>query len=826
MNIINWLDQRKHWWKVFVIIFATSVSVVGYVGYKTYEYAPPRCDFVDASGKVIIPAEDIVVGQQVFLRYGLMEYGSYLGDGGMRGPDFTGEALNLSAQWMNEFYDAQWKDRVPEDELRKPVVQALVQKEIKANRYDANYYGDSKPQPYDRGAIVLTDGQAFAVGKLNEFYTQKFGAGGELAGLETFKPANYITSPDEIRQLTAFFYWGGWMCGAVRPGYSYSYTHNWPYDPLAGNIPHGGLVMWSVIGTLVVVLTIGVIFYYYGKMDRESVLEAQKAKIPPLATSELVEEFRPTPTQRATYKFFAVAAVLFLIQIGAGLLAISDFVKVFSFMGVEIKELLPVTITRAWHTQISILWIAVCWFAATIWVLPLICRPEPSGQLRWVNTLFWMLVVVAVGGAAGIPLGIKGVLGEEDAARWVGIQGWEFMQIGRLYQWILYAAFFVWGIILTRGVWPVLKQKQTWSLPNWMVYAVAGMIFMFTASFVARPDTNFVIADFWRWCTIHMWVEAFFELFTTIIVAYFLYLMGFVSHVVAARVVYLSAVLFLGSGLIGISHNFYWNAKSIETIALGGVLSSLQVAPLVLLTVEAWRFRHMPELTLGRLNQQSGGRSTFGLAEAFLFLVGVNFWNFLGAGVLGFMINLPIVNYYQHGTYLTVNHGHAALMGVYGNLAIAAMLFCGRWLINPERWNPALLRTSFWSINIGLALMMVMDLFPVGIDQLMVAMTESYAYARSEAYISSAFFQNLTWLRGVGVLIFVAGGVLPLVWFMVTRWASLKAAQSIDESYVVPASVLAMAAPLSVGSDGNSNGAVRGGRVLQPSLSVNKGDTI
>jgi nitric oxide reductase subunit B len=325
---------------------------------------------------------------------------------------------------MNEFYDEQWKEKVPEAELRQAVVQALVQKELKANRYDADYYGDAKPQPYDRGAIVVTAGQAHAFKKLKEFYGQKFGAGGELAGLEQFKPANYITSPQEIEQLSAFFYWGGWLCGAQRPGFAYSYTHNWPYDPLAGNLPHGGLVLWSVIGTLVVILTIGVIFYYYGKMDRESVLEAQKARVPPLATSDLVDEFKPTPTQRATYKFFAVAAVLFLIQISAGLLAISDFVSLFKYLGVEVNELLPVTISRAWHTQISILWIAVCWFAATIWVLPLICRPEPSGQLRWVNTLFWMLVVVAVGGAAGIPLGIKGVLGEGSAWRWIGLQGW------------------------------------------------------------------------------------------------------------------------------------------------------------------------------------------------------------------------------------------------------------------------------------------------------------------------------------------------------------------------------------------------------------------
>jgi nitric oxide reductase subunit B len=198
----------------------------------------------------------------------------------------------------------------------------------------------------------------------------------------------------------------------------------------------------------------------------------------------------------------------------------------------------------------------------------------------------------------------------------------------------------------------------------------------------------------------------------------------------------------------------------------------------------------MPEHMLERASV-NGAKATFGLGEPFLFLVGVNFWNFLGAGVLGFMINLPIVNYYQHGTYLTVNHGHAALFGVYGNLAIATMLFCARWNVGPKLWNAKLLKTTFWSLNVGLMLMVVMDLFPVGVHQLMAAMTEGYAYSRSNEYLGGATFQNLTWLRGVGVLVFIVGGVLPLTWFMVTRWFGLKDAQTVEEQFVVPKSVLA-----------------------------------
>ena len=278
MSIVKWLDQRKQWWRIFIIIFTVSVVVVGYIGYKTYEYAPPMCDFVDEDGQLVFAAEDIPQGQQVFLRYGLMEYGSFLGDGGMRGPDFTAEALNRVATWMNESYDEEWKSKFPDEDRRTAVVRTIVQEELKENRYDPDYYsskGDTSEPKYQPGAVVLSKGQAEAFGKLEQYYTQMFAEGGDLVGDEVFQPTNYITDPEDVRQMTAFYFWGAWMCGAERPKptgeegfYGYSYTHNWPYDPLAGNTPKGQLVMWSIIGILVVIFSIASCFTSTEKSTR------------------------------------------------------------------------------------------------------------------------------------------------------------------------------------------------------------------------------------------------------------------------------------------------------------------------------------------------------------------------------------------------------------------------------------------------------------------------------------------------------------------------------------------------------------------------------
>jgi nitric oxide reductase subunit B len=396
-------------------------------------------------------------------------------------------------------------------------------------------------------------------------------------------------------------------------------------------------------------------------------------------------------------------------------------------------------------------------------------KQEIKGQLKLINILFIMLFILVGGSVAGMYLGPMGLLG--DWWHELGHQGWEFVDFGKVFQGLLMACFILWGVIVYRGAKPVLFKGQPWNLPNWILYSVIGIPLLFISGFVSQPDTSFVIADFWRWMVVHMWVEAFFEVFITVIVSYLMVLMGLVSKQAATRVVYLATLLFLGTGLLGISHNFYWNAKPVATMALGSIFSTMQFIPLILLTVEAWRFKNMPQLAI------TGGKkvgSNFGFPEVFLFLIAVNFWNFFGAGVLGIIINLPIMNYYEHGTYLTVNHAHAALMGVYGNISIAALLFAAKLLTDPTKWNRNIVHTSFWSINVGLFLMVVLDLFPAGAIQFKTVVDEGLWYARSEAFIGGSAFESLTWLRAVGASIFFVGGVCPITWFMVKNLTSLR----------------------------------------------------
>ena len=749
-GFIHFIMNPRKWWIPLTFIFVVSITGVGLIGFETYYEAPPIPTFINKSGVPVFTDQEILEGQAAFQQSALMDYGSMFGDGANRGPDFTAQALHEITTYLKEYYGNE-----PElSKLEFLGVSVQVKRELKENRYQRT-----------SNSVELSDAQEYACDRLIKFYHSYF----LQSGQGSLKPGYFARGPEKIKQLTAFFFWGAWVCSAERPGKSYSYTHNWPFDPDAGNSPETPVVLWTIIGSLGLVIGLGLVLFYHGRLEKLSD-RTFLDKSSPLMTKRGVDLFTPTDAQRATYKFFYAAVLILLLQVIAGIITVHDFVNFTEFFGVDLRDILPITISRGWHVQLSLLWISACWIGASLFVTSFIIK-EPLHHKRYVNIIFWMTFVLVAGSIVGIYIGPMGLT---KYWYWLGNQGWEYVEPGKIWQGLLFLIFLLWAFTLYRALRPALSLKQPWALPNWLVYTTSGILVLLLSGFIATPKTNFVIADFWRWCVIHMWAEAFFEVFTTVLVGYFMVLMGLVSRESAIRVIYLASLLFLGSGLLGISHNFYWNAKPVATMALGSIFSTLQVIPLILLTLEAWRFHKLPKLAEESLAVGDGNADRFGMSDVFLFLIGVNFWNFFGAGVMGFIINLPLANYYEHGTYLTVNHGHAALMGVYGNLSIAAVLFCCKLLTQQKSWRSDLVRLSFWSINLGLMLMVILDLFPAGILQFEAVVEHGLWYARSGEFIDGKPFQTLTWLRIIGGSIFTLGGVLPLVFIIIKVPKNLK----------------------------------------------------
>jgi nitric oxide reductase subunit B len=764
-NFAKWLLAKKNWWINFTVVAAISIVGLIALGSWTYSGAPPLASFVSAaSGETVIPLEQIQRGKEVFHLRGLMSWGSFWGDGAERGPDFTADALHRTVVAMGTYYAEERAKQRPVTQADRDGFTVRIQRELHTNGYDAA-----------TGQIRINDAQIRALQELKVHYTKMFT---DPTYPERFTLAGYITERSDLEALTAYFFWGAWVSAANRPGESYSYTHNWPYDPAAANTPTMATVLWSFLSILVLFAGTMLVLYVYGQM-KAIPGDPFNSSGQTLTTSDLesgAEGVRPT--QRSTYKYFAFAVILFVVQVLAGILSAEDFVKggpgnaIVQVLGIT----LPFTTVRAWHTILQIYWFFMCWVGYTIFFLPRLA-PVPRGQQLLINLLFFLCVVVGAGALFGIYLGHRGLL-SDTISYWFGSQGWEFMELGRFWQILMLCSFVLWIAIIFRGVRRWITRQSLWSVPAWLFYGSGIMVlFLFFGLFVT-PRSNFAISDYWRWMVVHMWVEVTFEVFTTCIVGYMLVQMGLFNRAMAERVIFLAVMMFLVTAVVGISHNFYWIAKPSGIIALGSVFSTMQVLPLLLITLDAWRMRREK---LRAKQHQGAGKQTLVMEGVWLFILAVNFWNIIGAGVFGSLINLPIVNYFEHSTYLTGNHAHAAMFGVKGNVALAGVFFCCQHLFRRSDWNEKLIRIIFWSLQLGIILMMTLDLFPVGLYQLAAIVSHGFWYGRTNAFVTNPVWRTLTWLRSIGGMVFLFGGVMPLTWFILSRARRLVAEVAMPE---------------------------------------------
>jgi len=728
------------WLQSAVLTFIVGFSVLGYLAYSIYaEHPPIPAQVASADGQILFTGEDVMAGQHVFQKYGLMQYGSIFGHGAYLGPDFTAQYLREAALAMQEYYAGAGDVT--------PAIEARVRMEWKTNAYDGA-----------TNELVLTSGQAEAFRKMEQFYRGWFGRGVLQQGLR--RPE--IADPDEIHDLTSYFAWAAWVAAATRPGADYSYTNNWPPEPLVANAPTAQAFLWSVLSLIALLGGIGIVLFAVGKWDLLGWRRADERESHP-------PEFRPpekvrlTPSQRATAWYFLVVASLFLIQ---GLLGGTNahyHAEPEGFYGINISEWLPYNLSRMWHLQLALFFVSASYLSMGIFLAPMIARREPKHQDKLAIALFGAVVLVVVGSLLGEAASIKGYIGREGPWYWVGTQGWEYLDLGRLWQILLVVGMLIWVVILFRGLRPRLAQEHPGNMPFLFLYSALSIPLFYAAGLVFGKTSNFAVMDFWRFWVVHLWVEDFLELFTTIMVAYIFVLIGVVRETTATRVIYLDVILYSIGGVIGTMHHLYFSGAPAQHMALGAFFSAMEVIPLVLLSYEAWRFMQLGSPS-GDVSTLSATPHQFPHKWAVMFLIAVGFWNFLGAGVFGFLINLPIVSYYEIGTAFTANHGHGAMMGVYGMLAIGFFMFVARYFIPPDKGSERAMKLSFWGLNVGLALMLFVNLVPMGILQLNDAFQNAYVHARTPEFFEQTTVRVIEWLRLPGDLLFILAGILPVVY--------------------------------------------------------------
>ena len=718
----------KGWLQAVALVVLFGFFVLGLLAYRAYSGQPPIPErVVDPSGRVIFTGEDVTAGQGVFLKNGLMQYGSIFGHGAYLGPDYTADYLRRSALSVRESYGGEGSD----------VAAVSTVEDFKENRYDS-----------ESRTLEFSAAQATAFGELRGYYEDYFGEPSTRYGLRP----EAIRDPEEIRQLTSYFAWTAWAAAALRPGLDYTYTNNWPPEPLVENEPTGEVVVWSVLSLVALLGGIGLLFAAFGRWNFLGWRGREQATLSFRAPGDVAL----TPAQRACAWFFLVMAALFLIQTLVGAASEHYRADLAGFFGIDLAQVLPYNLMRTWHVQLAIFWVATSFLAAGIFLAPMISGREPRGQHFLAYGLLGALAVVVFGSMIGEWLGIFGFMGGWWA--WFGNQGFEYLDLGRFWQVLLSIGLFFWVAVLFRGLRGRLRREHAANMPWLFFFAALAIPAFYAVGLLARPESHFTTADFWRFWVVHLWVEDFLELFTTVMVAYILVLLGVVREKVALTVIFLDILLYSAGGVIGTMHHLYFSGTPAEHMALGAFFSAAEVIPLTFLTVEAWSF-----LQLGA-RQEARSRTPFPHRWAVMFLVAVGFWNFLGAGIFGFLINLPIISYYQIGTALTANHGHAAMIGVYGMLAAGLALFCLRYLIPEDRWSERAAKWSFWSLNIGLAWMCFATLFPLGILQLYESVNTGYFEARSLEYITNDTNALLEWMRLPGDVLFIVAGVLSLLY--------------------------------------------------------------
>lgn len=728
------------WFQVAVITFAIGFAVLGYLAYKVYADKPPiPAQVLNPQGDVLYTYDDVMGGQHVFQKYGLMQHGTIFGHGAYLGPDFTAQYLHREAVIMNDVYLAAG---ATESEAN-----GRVQQEMKENAYDAA-----------ENSLVYSEARATAFGQLLNFYDDYFASTSEQAGLK--RPQ--ILDDDEIRDLTSYFAWTAWVAAVRRPGETYSYTNNWPPEPLAGNTLTAQAFLWSALSLIALLGGAGLVLFAIGRYDilgwrHSEEEEARGLRFRP------PEDVRLTPSQRATAWYFLVVAGLFLLQ---GLLGGANahyHVEPEGFYGIDLGAWLPYNVTRTWHLQLALFFVAASYLAMGIFLAPMVAGREPRHQEKLAIFLFGAVVVVVLGSLLGELLSIKNVITRDGPWFWLGAQGWEYLDLGRLWQILLIIGMVLWVVILFRGLRHRLSGEHPGNLPYLFLYSALSIPLFYAVGIVFWKNAEFAVMDFWRFWVVHLWVEDFLELFTTIMVAYIFVLLGVVRTTTATRVVYLDIILYSVGGVIGTMHHLYFSGAPAIHMAAGAFFSAMEVIPLLLLTLEAWRFMRLGSAS-GEYSVLGATSSAFPHKWAVMFLVAVGFWNFLGAGVFGFLINLPVISYFEIGTQFTANHAHGAMMGVYGMLAMGFFMFVARYFIPPDKNSERAMKWSFWSLNIGLALMIVVNLVPIGILQLHESVQNGYWFAREPGFFEGQWVRVFEWLRMPGDLLFIVGGILPVVY--------------------------------------------------------------
>ena len=735
------MNKERKLWIGFALVMCISFSVLGYYGYEIYQQAPPIPTQVKGPDKtVIFTSQEIKDGQNIWQSIGGQEVGTIWGHGAYVAPDWTADWLHREAVFILE--------KLSQKEYSKTYAQLTEEQQAGMK---IRLQNDVRKNTYDKttGVITISQNRIEAIEYLSKYYEGLFMDDPKFDTLRNNYaiPKMSVKDPERMHKMNAFFFWATWATVTERPNQKISYTHNWPSDELVGNVATKDLLVWSGVSIILLLFCIGILIFYHVRSGEDEHFEVP-------VQDPLLKQGKTSSMYRIK-KYLWVVSLLIVLQVVLGVITAHYGVEGNGFFGVPLDQILPYAVTRTWHTQLAIFWIATAWLATGLYIAPAVSGKDPKFQTFGVDFLFYALLIIVLGSMAGQWFGVMQKLNLVENF-WFGHQGYEYVDLGRFWQIFLLVGLFLWLALMVRPLLPVLKKKTgERNLIIMFLISCTAIATFYAAGLMWGRQTNLAIAEYWRWWVVHLWVEGFFEVFATVVIAFLFVRLGLLKTKTATLNVLFSTIIFMSGGILGTFHHLYFAGTPTAVMALGATFSALEIVPLVLIGYEAY---HNYKLS----------KSTQWIKDykwPIYFMIAVAFWNFLGAGVFGFIINPPIALYYVQGLNTTPLHGHTALFGVYGMLGIGLMLFVLRSLYRQERWNEKLMKFIFWSTNIGLLTMALLSLLPVGIWQAIESIEHGMWYARSAELMQQPAMVTLKWLRAIGDTIF-GFGVLALCWFV------------------------------------------------------------
>ena len=736
-------EYKRLWWALLGVV-AVTFSLLGYYGTEIYREAPPiPAAFVSESGKVLTTEEQILDGQTAWQSVGGMQLGSVWGHGAYQAPDWTADWLHRElVSWLNLAAEDQFGTAYDElNEQQQHMLRYDLKEDYRTNTYNTK-----------TNTVSLSSRRMQAIAQTSDYYNALFGGAAELQQTRANYAMKEVTLPSAERRarLNEFFFWTAWAASTERLDGNATYTNNWPHEPLIDNKPTTENIVWSLVSIVLLVAGIGALVWAWAFLRRQDDEEPIVPKTDPILS------FNLTPSQKSLGKYLFLIVALFTFQIFVGAFTAHYTVEGQGFYGVQTSEWFPYSLVRTWHIQSALFWIATGFLAAGLFLAPIINGGEdPKFQKLGVDVLFWALVLVVVGSFIGQYLAIAQIMPPE-LNFWLGHQGYEYIDLGRLWQIGKFVGILLWLVLMMRCITPTLNKEGDKNLLVLFMLSVIAIGLFYGAGFFYGERTHISVMEYWRWWIVHLWVEGFFEVFATTALAFIFFNMGLVSKRMATVASLASASLFMLGGVPGTFHHLYFSGTTTPVMAVGATFSALEVVPLIVLGHEAWEHYKLKTRAPWMEN----------VKWPIMYFVAVAFWNMLGAGVLGFMINPPIALYYIQGLNTTATHAHAALFGVYGFLALGFTLLILRYIRPHLKFDEGLMKTSFWWMNIGLALMLFTSLLPVGIIQFVASASEGLWYARSEALMQSDTLVTLRWVRTIGDVVFMVGA-LAVTWQVV-----------------------------------------------------------